>query len=161
MVHLRKRNIHNSTVPDRMHPRELKKLAGISVTPLCVVFENSWQSDEIFWKTGEKANVMPVFRKGRKKDPGNCTVISFTTVTEGYGRCLPGSYIMANHAWPAWLSSVVRWVDDGRAIDTIFFDYSRAFDTVPHCILLIKLGRYGLDSGLLAWWRTGSTAWLR
>lgn len=68
---------------------------------------------------------------------------------------------VANHALPAWLSSVVRWVDDGRAIDTIFFDYSRAFDTVPCCILLIKLGRYGLDSGLLAWWRTGSTACLR
>lgn len=44
---------------------------------------------------------MPVFRKEEKKDPGNCTVISFTTVPEDYGRCLPGSYIsrVANHAW--------------------------------------------------------------
>lgn len=28
---------------------------------------------------------MLAFRNGKKKDPGNCAVISFTTVTEGYG----------------------------------------------------------------------------
>lgn len=47
---------------------------------------------------------------------------------------------VANHAGPAWLSSVGRWLDDGRAVDIICFDYSRAFDTVPHCILLINWG---------------------
>lgn len=31
--------------------------------------------------------------KGKKKKPGNCTVISFTTVTEDKGMCLPRSYV--------------------------------------------------------------------
>lgn len=42
---------------------------------------------------------MPVFRKGKKKDPGNYVMISFTTVTEDYeGTFLEAVSRVANRA---------------------------------------------------------------
>ena len=42
-------------------------------------------------------------------------------------------------------------VDEGEAVDVIYLDYSKAFDTVAHIILLEKLAVHGLDERYLHW----------
>jgi len=42
-------------------------------------------------------------------------------------------------------------VDKGKAVDVIYLDLSKVFDTVPHCILLEKLAVHGLDGCTLRW----------
>jgi len=42
-------------------------------------------------------------------------------------------------------------VDEGKAVDVIYLDFSKAFDTVPHSILLEKLAAHGLDGCTLRW----------
>ncbi|CAM4481703.1 unnamed protein product [Lepidochelys kempii] len=42
-------------------------------------------------------------------------------------------------------------VDEGKAVDVLFLDFSKAFDTVSHSILVSKLKKYGLDECIIRW----------
>jgi len=42
-------------------------------------------------------------------------------------------------------------VDEGKAVDVVYLDFGKAFDTVPHSILLEKLAAHGLDGCSLCW----------
>jgi len=60
----------------------------------------------------------------------------------------------------AFYDDMTGWVDEGRAVDVVYLDFSKAFDTVSHNILLGKLRKYGLDEWLVKWienWLNGRT----
>jgi len=38
----------------------------------------------------------------------------------------------------SFYGQVTRLVDEGKAVDVVYLDFRRAFDTVPHSILLEK-----------------------
>jgi len=42
-------------------------------------------------------------------------------------------------------------VDKGKAVDVVYLDFSKVFDTVPHSVLLEKLAAHGLDGCTLHW----------
>ena len=52
---------------------------------------------------------------------------------------------------------VTRLVDEGKAVNVVYLDFSKAFDTVSHSILLGKLAARVLDRYTLLWVRN----WLR
>ena len=45
----------------------------------------------------------------------------------------------------ALYNGITSWVDVGRAVDAIYLDFRRAFDTVSHDILIMKLRKCGID----------------
>ena len=43
------------------------------------------------------------------------------------------------------------FLDDKKTVDVIYFDFQKAFDTVPHKRLIGKLYSYGIRGRLLNW----------
>ncbi|CAM5127863.1 unnamed protein product [Eretmochelys imbricata] len=157
--------------PDELHPRVLKELAAVIAEPLAIIFENSWRTGEVpdDWK---KANVVPIFKKGKKEDPGNYRPVSLTSVPgkimeqvlkESILKHLHERKVIRNsqHGFTkgrscltnliAFYDEITGSVDEGKAVDVLFLDFSKAFDTVSHSILVSKLKKYGLDECTIRW----------
>ncbi|CAM4574301.1 unnamed protein product [Caretta caretta] len=169
--YLEKLDVHKSMGLDVLHPRVRKELADVIAEPLAIIFENSWRLGEVpgDWK---KANVVPIFKKGKKEDPGNYRPVSLTSVpgkimeqvlTESILKNLGERKMIRNsqHGFTkdkscltnliAFYDEINGSVDEGKAVDVLFLDFSKAFDTVSHSILASKLKKYGLDEWTIRW----------
>ena len=50
-----------------------------------------------------------------------------------------------------YLENVTKHVDSGLPVDTLYSDFAKAFDKVPHRRLLMKLKAHGIDGVVLEW----------
>ena len=50
---------------------------------------------------------------------------------------------------------VTSLMDEGKAVNVVYLDFSKAFDTASHSIVLQKLAACGLDRYTLGWVRNG------
>ncbi|CAM5111572.1 unnamed protein product [Natator depressus] len=169
--YLEKLDVHKSMGPDALHPRVLKELANVIAEPLAIIFENSWRSGEVpdDWK---KANVVPIFKKGKKEDPGNCRPVSLTSVPGKIMEQVLKESILkhleerkgirnSQHGFTkgkscltnliAFCDEITGSVDEAKVVDVLFLDFSKGFDTVSHSILASKLKTYGLDECTIRW----------
>ncbi|XP_069709271.1 mitochondrial enolase superfamily member 1, partial [Phaenicophaeus curvirostris] len=162
---------HKSMGPDGIHPRVLKELADVLAKPLSIIFQQSWKTGEVplDWRP---ADVVPIYKKGRREDPGNYRPVSLTSVPGKVMEQVILSAIMkhmqenrvirpSQHGFTkgrscqtnliAFYDKVTRLLDEGKAVDVVFLDFSKAFDTVSHSVLLEKLSASGLDRHTLSW----------
>ncbi|GAB0209462.1 mitochondrial enolase superfamily member 1 [Grus japonensis] len=142
--YLRNLKVHKSTGPDEMHPRVLRELADEVARPLSIIFEKSWQSGEVM----EQTLLETLLRHMENKEVIGDSQHSFTK----------GKSCLTNLV--AFYDGVTALVDKGRVTDIISLALCKAFDTVPHDILLSKLERHGFDGWTTRWirnWLDGRT----
>ena len=51
----------------------------------------------------------------------------------------------------SFYNKVTHLVDEGKAVSEVHLDFSKAFDNVPHNILMEKMAAHGLDGHTLCW----------
>ena len=49
------------------------------------------------------------------------------------------------------LETVTVFIDKGYPVDALYLDFQKAFDKVPHCILIAKLKALGIDGKIASW----------
>ena len=155
--------------PDSMHPKLLATLGEIPefVTALTILFNACFNLGKIplIWKS---ANIIPLHKKGSKSDAGNYRPISLTSII-----CKIYERFIRNHIWNhvedtisdkqhgfvpgrSCLSNLLEYVDTvnemlakGEDVDIFFLDFQKAFDSVPHHRLLVKLQNLGITGKTL------------
>lgn len=156
--------------PDGLSARILRECAVELAVPLCKIFRMSL-SKGIFPEKWAEANIVPIHKKGSRRDPGNYRSISLLPLcakafekvicdqlyqhTQPFLSPLQHGFIQRRscssnlasflaHGWTA--------IQEGVQLDTIYTDFSSAFQSVNHRLLLYKLHRmYGLEGNALKW----------
>ena len=157
--------------PDDLHPRVLKEIADVLSPHLATMYKTSLNTGELpdDWKT---AKIIPIFKKGDRKYPSNYRPVSLTSfackILESLLRNKIIEHLKRNellskrqYGFVSGCSAVLQmlnvldeWtetLDQSKEIDCIYFDFKKAFDSVPHKRLLLKLKTFGIEGKIFDW----------
>ena len=167
-------DMSKSTGDDGISPKMLKYTSISIAGSLCNLFNLSISTGKFpsAWKVGR---ITPIPKGTNSSHPSRYRPISVLPVIskliERHVKDIVESFIksispISTRQWGfmskrSTVSALIRVVDDwllaldqGFEICVIFFDISKAFDTVPHVDLLRKLDQLGLDKYLVRWIRS-------
>ena len=162
---------HKATGPDNIPTRLLKELAKPLAPIFTTLFQASLDQGTVpeDWK---KANVVPIYKKGSKFKAENYRPVSLTCiaskllehiVTSNIMKHLDSNKILTDtqHGFRKRRScetqliptvqQLAKSIDDKQQIDSIFLDFSKAFDKVPFERLKYKLQWYGICGDIHKW----------
>ncbi len=163
-------NANKTHGPDGIHGKILKNCAVSLASPLSVIFKVSYNTGCIpkEWKL---AHVVPVHKKGSKEDVENYRPISLTCLTmKIFEKILKDELLVRTghlldkrqHGFLnnkscttnmiEFSDSLVVSINDCHSMgtDIVYFDFSKAFDSVNHDLILYKLKHlYGIDGRFL------------
>ena len=164
-------NPNKSCGPDEISPLMLIHLAEFLAAPLALLMNKTLEEGTLpgDWR---KAYVSPIFKKGARNIAENYRPISLTSVVcklmEKIVKDAVLSHLIENNllspkqygfvSGRSTVTQLLKYLDqcaeitsNGGIVDSIYFDFSKAFDTVPHRRLMAKLQSNGIDGKVLSW----------
>ena len=170
---LLKLNVSGAPGPDGLHPRVLKELAPQIAAPLSWLFNACLETSSVpnEWR---HAVVVPIFKKGSRQSASNYRPISLTSTVCKTMEAIMRDKILNHLATNNLLSphqhgfcpsrscstqlleTMDAWtktIEDKQPLDAVYLDFRKAFDSVPHGRLLLKLQEHGIDGKPLGWMR--------
>jgi len=169
LTQLSRINVSKAPGPDNIPTKILKDYAPLIVDSITTLFNKSLTQGKLppSWK---HANVIPLHKKGSKSQATNYRPISLLPIiSKILERCLYNKIIdfilpklaaqqhgfLRGRSTTTQLLSVLTNInnilDKGDQTDVIYFDLSKAFDSVPHHLLIHKLKSFGINGKLLDW----------
>lgn len=156
---------------DTISPKFLKSTSVYSSIILTKIFQQSLDTGSIpaEWKIGK---VIPLHKSGNKHSPSNYRPISLTSIPckllehvlfsnlanylESYSFFTHSQHgFRKSYSCETQLTSFTHHLhailDRSSFADCIFLDFSKAFDKVPHNLLMHKLRHLNIDPQLLIW----------
>ena len=144
---------NKSPGPDNIHPRVLKECADVLALPLWILFSSSLEVGYVpsAWR---KAKVTPIFKKGSRTEVSNYRRVSLISVCCKTMEKLVRNSLLQHMTSNGFLADTQHGFVHGRScttqllrvldavtelydqqvdVDVIYLDFSKAFDTVPHC----------------------------
>ena len=168
---LSKMKIGKAAGPDNIPPILLVEAADTLATPVSIIFKKSLEHGQLpnEWK---QANITPIFKKGSRTAANNYRPVSLTSVLckamESLLRNRVMDHLQENdlickeqHGFTPGRSCTTQlldtldcWteiLDQGGCVDAVYTDFQKAFDTVPHRRLMLKVKAHGISGKLYNW----------
>ena len=155
--------------PDGLPPSLWKRTASALATPLTLVL-NSSLSQGVLSSEWKRAFVVAIHKSGLRSKVENYRQVSLLScpakifdkmmcqrttllfspfISERQHGFYKGRSTTTNLA--DFVSSVVGSIENGRIVDALYLDFSRAFDSLNHDLLVEKMRKYGVSSDSLRW----------
>ena len=168
---LKKLPTKTSCGPDGIPPLIIKKVARSISLPLSKIFDLSVQTG-ILPNQWLEAKVIPIFKKGENSNPSNYRPISLTVAASKALELIIKAEIMSflnanklittkQHGFLSRRSTLTnvletlnKWFKarlNRKNVHCVYIDYAKAFDSVSHPKLLLKLKNYGITGKILQW----------
>lgn len=154
---------------DGIAPVFIKRCAKPLTKPLQYIFNKSLK-EGVFPDLWKEALVVPIHKSGDKNDISKYRPISILVI---FGKLLE-KLVAERLTWHlkqnitdyqhgftksrstvsnlvCYTSDLIKSLDNRIPVDSIYTDFSKAFDKVDHSLLIHKLSQYGISGSLLKW----------
>nr|CAD2209536.1 unnamed protein product [Meloidogyne enterolobii] len=168
---IKKLSNRNGTSPDNINYKILKIVLPSIAPFLLEIFRISLDSGILpnIWK---ESIIIPLFKKGEKSNPENYRPIALTCAICRVMEMVLNKYIVQfmhdndlfsndqfgfiknRSTMTQLITTLEDWYDaimGKKNIDCIYIDFKKAFDSVPHDLLINKLYRIGIRGKILRW----------
>eukprot|EP00061_Rhincodon_typus_P010363 g34598.t1 len=162
--------VDKSPSPDGIYSTLLREAREEIHGALTKVFVSSLTTGQVL-KDWRVANVVPLFKKANRDNQGNCRLVSLTLMV---GKLLEriltdriyaysemrGLIRDSQHGFVQdrscltnlieFFKEVTKVINEGRVVDVVYIDFSKAFDKVPHGRLIQKMKMHRIHGDLAA-----------
>lgn len=168
---LKRLNSTKSAGPDDVKAIVLKEAAASLAVPFSAIFQKSLESGETpaAWR---EAYITPLYKKGSRLVAANYRPVSLTSIAckimEGIIKDRiyrhmhslklispeQHGFVRQKSCTTNLLESVdliTKALSERRGVDVVYLDFAKAFDTVPHQRLMLKLSAYGINAEIMKW----------